>query len=155
MNWIQRKDYSAVNIQIMNALVLTTLLHYLTLFVSPTPWYSWVVCTSTTLSVVWHLVDEPATSPLGQLDHIMAAVWMLTDVYYLGKADELAIALIPNGFIFLTNMAVTYMDQKQIVPYYAGHSIWHILSAIKSILLAYMIKNIVFSNYYRVSNGMT
>ena len=53
-------------VDIMNALILTTLPHYLTLLFSPTPWYSWVACTSTTLSVVWHLVDEPASSPLGQ-----------------------------------------------------------------------------------------
>ena len=127
----------------MNALILTTLPHYLTLFVSPTPWYSWVVFTSSTLSVVWHLADEPATSPLGQLDHILAAVWMLTDVYYLGAANKLALALIPNSLIFITTPLVTYLDQKQIVSYYVGHSIWHILSAIKSIFVAYMIRPVL------------
>jgi hypothetical protein len=148
---MQHKGIKAIKVQIMNALVLTTLPHYLALLVSPTPWYFWVVCTSTTLSVLWHLADEPATSPLGQLDHILAAVWMLTDIYYLGKGDELSLALVPNGFIFLTNIVVTYLDRQKVVPYYVGHSVWHILSAIKSILVAYMIrsvliKNIVFDN---------
>lgn len=68
---------------------------------------------------------------------------MLTDVYYLSRADELALALVPNGFIFLANLAVTYLDRQKIVPYYVGHSVWHILSAIKSIVVAYMIRPVL------------
>jgi hypothetical protein len=124
----------------INALILTTLPHYLTLLVSPTPTYSVIIFCSTTLSVAWHYADEPVTSHLGKLDHAAAALWFAADLYYFSKIHELPLALILNGLIAAMNVTVSYLDQRKMVPYYVGHSVWHIFSAIKSVFLAYILK---------------
>ncbi len=124
----------------INALILTTLPHYLTLLVSPTPIYSVIVFCSSTLSVAWHYADESATSLLGQLDHAAAAIWLAEDLYYFSKINELPLALTLNGLIAAMNITASYLDQRKMVPYYVGHSVWHIFSAIKSVILAYILK---------------
>ena len=121
----------------MNFLIISTLPHYLVLLVGPTKLYNSVVFCSSTLSVLWHYSDTPANSFLGVLDHIFAAIWLAADYYYFRNTPLLQRMFIVNTITFLANMYVTHLDKHRLVPYYIGHSYWHLLSAAKSIYLAH------------------
>ena len=67
----------------MNSLVLTTLPHYLIAYESPENLYVSIVILSTTLSAVWHSnVFARYEKEIGVLDHIVAGVWFVADMYY-------------------------------------------------------------------------
>jgi hypothetical protein len=84
---------------------------------------------------VWHASNTPASSPLGILDHAFAAAWLAADVYYYAHNGDISI-LILNALVFLSNIFVGYLDNREIVPYRVGHSVWHIFSWVKSIIVA-------------------
>ena len=121
----------------MNLLIISTLPHYLVLLVGPTKLYNSVVFCSSTLSVLWHYSNTSADSFLGVLDHIFAAIWMATDYYYFKNTQMLHTMFIVNAITFFANMYVSYLDKHRIMSYYVGHSLWHLLSAAKSIYLAH------------------
>ncbi len=123
-----------------NLLVISTLPHYLVLLVSPSPLYSIIVFFSSTLSVLWHYSDSNASSYLGLLDHLLAFVWLMADYEYFRGTSLFGTMLIINGLTFLTNMFVSFLDTNKFIPYHAGHSCWHLVSATKSIYLAYQLK---------------
>jgi hypothetical protein len=123
-----------------NPLVISTLPHYLVLFIGPTKLYNYVVFCSTTLSVLWHHSNTSANSFLGTLDHIFALIWFVTDYYYFHKIDDVFKMFLLNALTALTNMYVTYLDKERVLPYVIGHSYWHLLSAAKSLYLAHLLK---------------
>ena len=123
----------------MNWLVITTLPHFLTLLVSPTPFYSLIVFSSSSLSVLWHFKNEGANSTLGILDHLLAGLWFVADFYYFTFTSNFALMFAANSFVFLLNLLVSKLDRLNIIPYSIGHSVWHIVSSAKSVILAYIL----------------
>lgn len=120
----------------MNLLIISTLPHYLVLLVGPTKLYNSVVFCSSTLSVLWHYSNTPASSFLGTLDHIFAFIWLATDYYYFKSTQLFQRMVVINALTFLANIYVSYLDRHHFMSYYMGHSLWHLLSVAKSIYLA-------------------
>jgi hypothetical protein len=121
----------------MNLLIISTLPHYIVLLISPIKLYNFIVFCSSTMSVLWHYSNTPASSFLGIIDHIFAFIWLAADYYYFKNTPFLCQMYTINSLIFLANMYVSYLDEHNILPYYTGHSLWHLLSATKSIYLAH------------------
>ena len=125
-------------------LVASTLPHYLALCVAPTPFYATVVFASASLSDIWHQSDTPATSPLGVADHVLAALWFVTDcVYFWNYGNQFGTMIVLQIAITLTSAGVGYLDKQGLVPYTAGHSVWHLASAAKSFYIAALLKSLM------------
>jgi hypothetical protein len=112
-----------------NLLVLTTLLHCAAFPASvEVGWiYATTVVASTTASVVWHGLGEPQ-GIISAVDHGLAAVWGLLDAYYGWRLGVLAPVLVVNAVVIALHSVV----ERGIVPYRAGHSAWHVVSATKA-----------------------
>ena len=111
----------------MNALVLSTSLHYLALIPDTNLRYRLTLGISTSLSVVWHIYGEP-DGLLFYLDYLFAFLWLLQDLRLSKGSFEYISA---NALIFIININILY-DKDYIV----NHSLWHCLSALKCIYLA-------------------
>ncbi len=128
-------------------LVASTLPHYFTLCVAPTPLYAAVVFASASLSVIWHQSDTPATSPLGIADHVLAVLWFITDcVYFWNYGNRFGTMIALQIAITLTSAGVGYLDKQGLLSYTAGHSVWHLASAAKSFYIAYLLKNLMVAS---------
>lgn len=125
-------------------MMITTLPHMFALAVSPPPTYAAIVALFTGFSLLWHAVDGPAVSWLGILDHEIAALWFFADCYYLADSDEaFSQGLILNGSVFAANLLVCWLDYADLIPYYIGHSAWHLMSAMKACYVAALIRQTV------------
>ncbi len=112
-----------------NPLVLTTLLHCAAFpAAAEVGWiYATTVVASTAASVVWHELGEPQ-GVISAVDHGLAAVWGLLDAYYGWQLGVLAPVMAVNAMVIALHSAV----ERGIVPYRAGHSAWHVVSAGKA-----------------------
>jgi hypothetical protein len=118
---------------VITTAVLTTLPRYLAMV----PWrnredatYPYVVFIGTSLSVAWHIYEEPMHTPLFYADHLGALVWALYDfqmaAHLTEKKRECIISF--NVLVFLL-----YALSSALGKY---HSAWHIVSALKCILVS-------------------
>lgn len=121
-------------------LIVTTLPHACALLWSPPPEYAVLIVMSTAMSMLWHAMGGPAVSWLGIIDHQIAALWFFADCYYLANSDEaFTQMLVLNGMVFGSNLAVSWLDRANLVPYYIGHSAWHLVSALKAFYVAALV----------------
>lgn len=118
--------------------VLSTLPHYLAIL----PWlptittnyqnitYHNIVFLSTTLSVLWHVYEEPMHTVLYYADHVGALVWFLYDLDLASRMSERA-----RATIVLSNMLVfiLFLLSNSVGKY---HSEWHIISALKCMIVS-------------------
>ena len=131
-------------------LALSTLPHYLPigiLIARPIPGfaghsvgYAAVIGISTTLSAVWHYLGEPDGAIL-YADYAMALAWSL---YSLLLMQERKRSKVPHYFPFeiavgCMNLVISFGTQNRLLEYKIWHSIWHILSAIKSIYIVWIL----------------
>ena len=110
---------------------VTTLTHLGALAVSPSWFYSAIIASNTVASFVWHLGSEKSIL-FGVIDHGIAIVWFLTDLWYGYSLGLLTEVIIMNSFIAFLD-ALTIFDRKS---YVLWHSLWHLLSALKAYFLA-------------------
>lgn len=121
-------------------LMITTLPQACALLWTPPPNYGAIVVLSTALSLLWHAVDGPAVSRLGILDFEIVALWFLADCYYLANShDAFQQALVLNGSVLAANFFVSWLDYANLIPYYIGHSAWHLVSALKAFYVAALV----------------
>ena len=116
--------------------IISTLPHYLAIL----PWilrtkynnitYHNIVFLSTTLSVMWHIHEEPKYTVLYYADHMGALVWFLYDLDLASRMSERA-----RATIVLSNMLVfiLFLISNTLGKY---HSEWHIISAIKCMIVS-------------------
>lgn len=113
--------------------VITTLPHYLAII----PWlnipettYPYMVFVCTTLSATWHFYEEPMYTPLFYADHLGALVWAVYDLHLMARLPERK-----REGILMFNMGVfiLYALSNALGQY---HSAWHIVSALKCILIS-------------------
>jgi len=109
-------------------LCATTSLHYLSLIPNTFFIYKMLIFTSTSLSFLWHYYNEPKNI-LFYLDYGMAILWSVYDFYLVFNADHFYMI----SLIFLLNKMIDKCDEKKYVYY---HSLWHIISALKSLFIA-------------------
>ena len=117
----------------MNLLVLTTLPHYLVITaVNPKDiTYKFIIFTSTSLSVIWHTTNEQ-NMIIMFLDYFFALAWFLYEIdKSFHNQDILIRTMVLNFLIFYMNMHIKYNNSYKI-----NHSLWHLLSALKSYYLA-------------------
>jgi hypothetical protein len=115
-------------------LVLTTLTHLLIIPFSPSPYYSAIITTSTVVSALWHYSGSSAISYLGVIDHLLAAIWFMADMGY-PIDDKVYVEVI------LLNAAVATMSPIfYSIDYTIGYSVWNIVSALKCIYVANLLK---------------
>ena len=133
-------------------IILTTLPHFLSIglvanCISPTYpgiyiGYSAVIGCSSVLSVLWHRQHEPY-SILFWLDYAFAGIWTIYDCILAGLLKSsyiLAIVCILNIITIILNQLVDNLARKEIVQYDTGHSMWHLISVSKTILVAYLVR---------------
>ena len=92
--------------------------------------YHNIVFLSTTLSVLWHVYEEPMHTVLYYADHMGAFVWFLYDLELASRMSERA-----RATIVLSNMLVfiLFLLSNSMGKY---HSEWHIISALKCIVVS-------------------
>ena len=122
----------------MNLLIMTTLLHYCAIY--PLLYgkhnnnnYIIIIILGTSLSILYH-IDE-TNYYIFICDYIMALYWLLHDIVIALYIDKLFIIGTLNFIIFIINIIVPYDNN-----YIYNHSIWHVLSAIKCIYIAIIIR---------------
>ena len=119
----------------MNWPVVSTLPHYLSVlpllpFYPNTVPYIYIVCMSTTLSILWHLQGEPINY-LYYLDYLGATVWTSYELYTsTGNLSMTAEVAVLNLIVFLLNM------NPGSDHYHVYHSLWHLMSAAKCFYVA-------------------
>lgn len=134
----------------MNALVLSTLLHYLPigiLMIKPPSGYegaiigyATVIGVSTTLSAVWHSLGEPGGALL-YADYGMAALWSIYSLQLIEyrNASKLNTCIPFEMLVGVANIAITVGTRHRFLDYALWHTVWHILSAIKSTYIVFLI----------------
>jgi hypothetical protein len=138
----------------MSLVVLSAFLHYIPIGIlvrSSQPafiGYAAVISCSTTLSVVWHYLEEPGGA-IQYADYAMATVWSLYALYLMHDSH-----VIPCVFLEVcvgaANLLISLGSQYQLFDYKIWHTLWHILSAIKSMYIAWLLtyKNNQYSASY-------
>ena len=112
-------------------LVLTAALHACTAVVivatgGSAAFALWVLC-ATAASMAWHWREEPA-GWLAVVDHAGAVGWL---AFELVRTHRLATTILLNAIVFVLNRLVARSEE-----YATHHSAWHIISALKSIVVA-------------------
>jgi hypothetical protein len=102
--------------------------------------YCAVIGISSILSVLWHRTHE-SRSALFWLDYGFAGIWTLYDCLLAALKPPFILLLVCtlNITTIILNQLVDYLAKKEILSYEIGHSIWHLFSASKSILVAYLV----------------
>lgn len=86
----------------------------------------WTLC-ATAVSMAWHWRGEPA-GWLAFVDYAGAAGWL---AFELALTRQLAATLLLNGAVFVLNRLCAGSKQ-----YAVHHSAWHVISALKCVLVA-------------------
>ena len=115
----------------MTILALTCSLHYLAipLILNKHYVYTATIFLATTLGIIWHTFDI-----LMELDYIMAGLWFMQDIYWSFILTQYDIILL-NLIVLILNLMTNFTNN-----YVLYHSIWHVISAIKCIYIAFKIK---------------
>ena len=120
----------------MKILILTSLPHFLAVPFAPDWMYSFLVWVSTSCSIAWHASETGLHSPLGILDHGLAATWFLADCMYSLGTPQFGPILCLNGLIALLNVGAYQLSVVGYTSYTTSHSVWHLLSAAKATYVA-------------------
>jgi hypothetical protein len=104
-------------------LILTTLPHLFAAY-GKNKVYSIIIITSTSLSILYHAEHEQNVI-ITQLDYIVAGILALYEI----TIDKKSILL--NLILLFINLNIPYNNNY---PFY--HSIWHLLSAAKTIYIS-------------------
>jgi len=125
------------------ALVISTLLHYVTLFVplQCTDYvylpYPWIVFISTTLSVLWHMDAEGPR--FYKYNYFFAGLWAFYDMLLSGMTQNKETIVV----VFFLNLSIFILGNMQHTnrrAYILNHSIWHLLSGAKCITVATLLQ---------------
>jgi hypothetical protein len=104
---------------------ITTLLHLVALQTPPGQLYTIVVSLSTFASFVWHYTGAES-GWLMDLDYALAVVWFLTDTMMSMHTEHFENILFWNCIIAVLHKVMTGWM----------HAVWHVLSALKCILVS-------------------
>jgi hypothetical protein len=125
----------------MNLLLLTASLHYLAIIPIIAKYklnvplfnriYLYTIWLTTTISMIWHY-----TNNLLDVDYLFTALWFGEDVLWSLLLNQPHIIYLNIG-IFTLNIIVDRMNN-----YIFYHSIWHVISAMKSIYISYLVHKI-------------
>lgn len=122
----------------MASLDTSTLFHLVAAIYAHETSYRVVIVTSTFFSWLWHFIEfrHGPSKILGGVDHMIAGAWFIYDIYYSIMLGTFWKVFGLNMIVVFMNRGVVWLDNTKIVPYSIGHTVWHYLSAIKSIYIA-------------------
>ena len=123
-----------------SSIILSTIPHFLSLvFTFDNFFYSSTIITSTLTSILWHRYKEP-TNILLYLDYGSATILSFYEIYnsYLINDVLFVIALSANFYILVFNKLVYFLSVERVINYNIWHTIYHLLSAFKTILIAFL-----------------
>jgi hypothetical protein len=112
-------------------IILTTIPHYRALHYVSDPIYQFIIIASTTMSITWHYLGEP-NSIIKYLDYFMAAAWSVYEIYLGYSSINFPLIIILNYIVLLTNNLISG-------DYGIKHSLWHLMSFVKCIFVAYIL----------------
>ena len=121
-------------------IILTIIPHLFTLFFTfNNSVYTAIVCSSSISSYLWHKNHEPRNHLL-VCDYILAgtlSMYEIINIYNINE-DWLYISIYINVGVLTFNKIVYILSLRRTVNYSKWHSLYHILSSVKSIFLAYL-----------------
>ena len=97
--------------------------------------YSSIITISTITSVLWHRTKEQDNTLLF-LDYSTATILSLYELYNTYYSSLFELTLFLNLSVLFFNKSVYFLSKKRILNYNKWHSVYHILSSIKTILVA-------------------
>jgi hypothetical protein len=102
--------------------------------------YSIVVALSASLSLIWHGQREPHNW-LFWLDYGMAFLWTMLDLFAaVTVCPNETVAIVGlNVCVCVAHVASDHMAKTGVVTYEWGHCCWHVMSSVKSTVVAYVI----------------
>jgi hypothetical protein len=100
--------------------------------------YCLIILVSSSLSIIWHIHHEP-NNYIFMLDYAFAIAWNAADIVI--TYDTTNSVLFLNSIIFTTNQITDYLANRHIITYENGHTLWHVLSFSKSIIVASIVRN--------------
>jgi hypothetical protein len=109
--------------------------------------YAFIIFTSATLSVVWHASGE-LPGKLMEADYFFAGLWSVYEIfvsvhYFHNELTKLGIVVGLSLIVLASNKAVDYWGLvTKVIDYDKGHSIWHLISAAKFIIVAGVLGNV-------------
>jgi hypothetical protein len=128
---------------ISDKIIISTLPHFISSYFAFTISYIYfiIIFLSSSLSILWHLQKEPKFNLLFFLDYGFALLWLIYDLglFYLYIQYDYIIGII---IIILNKIsALTNIIQFKNISYEITHSVWHLISCIKGIIITYTISN--------------
>jgi len=131
----------------MTSLETSTLFHLIAAFYAHETQYKVIILISTFFSWFWHLIEVRygPSSFVGGVDHLVAGIWFMYDIYYSLIFGNFWKVFGLNIIVVFINRGVVWLDNKNIVPYNIGHTVWHYVSALKSTYIAYSFHHIMGS----------
>jgi predicted membrane channel-forming protein YqfA (hemolysin III family) len=129
-------------------LIVSTLPHYITLIFVVFPdngslllhIYSLIAFLSSTLSVIWHLKGEPYDWSF-IADYSLAFLWIVVEVVAVIVRTcpvPIVLTLFLNIVVFCVNQVIHFVKNER-WTYKMLHSYWHLLSAFKTVSVAYLV----------------
>lgn len=106
--------------------------------------YAAIIGASTAASTFWHAAGEPrAGSWLYLVDYGLAGVWAVADLGLAarlhGDASCWGMVCVVNVLVCAVNHGVDAAAKRGWLCYDHGHSAWHVLSAAKAVLVAWLL----------------
>ena len=125
--------------------ILTTIPHLFGLFFTfDNFFYSSIIISSTLTSILWHRKREP-NNILLYLDYGSASILSFYEIYrayYYIHNGLFTIAICSNIYILVFNKIIYFLSKEGVIKYSLWHSFYHILSSVKTILLAFLNCNV-------------
>jgi len=121
-------------------IILTIFPHLFSLFYTfDNFFYSFIISMSSLTSILWHRQKEP-NNILLYLDYGSASVLSFYEIYnaYYINNKIFTVALCSNIYILIFNKMVYFLSKERIIKYSIWHSVYHILSALKTTFIAFL-----------------
>lgn len=114
-------------------IILSTIPHFMSLYYTYTDiWYTTVIITATTSSILWHTSRE-SSKELLYLDYSCASLLCLYEIY---NSPNISFVITANLGLLVINKSMDLLSKYKILRYSIGHSIYHVISCCKTFYIA-------------------
>ncbi len=122
---------------INDLLILSTLPHYFALYYTYNKdiYHSAIIIAASSSSILWHQEYE-RNFYLYTIDHIFAGALSGYEIYANFNTENNINIISANLLVFFTHKIFEILEKYNFVDYSTGHSIFHVASALKTILVA-------------------
>lgn len=121
-------------------IIVTIIPHLFTLyFTFDNLIYTTIILSSSLSSYIWHKYHEPSNYLLA-VDYILAGTLSYYEIFIMYNNNKawFYFSIYVNMFVFTFNQLVYILSLNNIIKYSRWHSLYHIMSSVKSIFLGYL-----------------